>query len=391
MVTLTTAENALKTVYLGVVANQLNINANPLLGKIKQSSTDVWGKEIRKLAPYGINGGIGAGTEDGKLPTAAGNSYVQFVSDLKNLYGTIEISDKAIRASQNNAGAFVNLLNAEMEGLIKASAFNFSRMLYGNGSGILCGIDDANPETHEVYVDSVKNLMEGMVVQIFNGETLANEETARIVYIDRANKIIKFDHDFYMSLRPSLDKIVLQNSLNNEITGLGKIFDTTSTTLYGVDKTVHNWLNPYVKTSVGSISDSVMQEAIDTLDEVTGSTVDFITCSSKVKRFYQEYLASFRRNIDVMELAGGYKAMSYNGIPVVSDRFIEDDTMYLLNTKDFTLHQLCDWQWLEGEDGRVIRQTTGYPVYTATLVKYADLICDRPAGQAKLSGITQSV
>ena len=63
MVTLQSAENALKTVYLGVVANQLNINANPLLGKIKQSTSDVWGKEIRKLAPFGINGGIGAGTE----------------------------------------------------------------------------------------------------------------------------------------------------------------------------------------------------------------------------------------------------------------------------------------------------------------------------------------
>ena len=62
MVTLSSAENALKTVYLGVVANQLNINANPLLGKIKQSTKDVWGKEVRKLAPYGINGGIGAGS-----------------------------------------------------------------------------------------------------------------------------------------------------------------------------------------------------------------------------------------------------------------------------------------------------------------------------------------
>ncbi len=390
MVTLKTAENALKTVYLGVVANQLNVNANPLLGKIKQSSTDVWGKEIRKLAPYGINGGIGAGTEEGKLPTAAGNNYVQFVSELKNLYGTIEISDKAIRASQNNAGAFVNLLNAEMEGLIKASSFNFSRMLYGDGSGVLCSIPDVNVGTGEIYVDSVKNLMEGMVVQLYDGSSaLVSDETARIVFIDRAKKIIKLDHTFDSSIETATDKFVVQNSLNNEITGLGKIFDTTATTLYGVDKTKHNWLNPYVKTSVGTISDSVMQEAIDTLDEVTGSTVDFITCSSKVKRLYQEYLASFRRNIDIMELAGGYKAMSYNGIPVVSDRFIADDTMYLLNTKDFTLHQLCDWQWLEGEDGRIIRQTTGYPVYTATLVKYADLICDRPAGQAKLSGITQ--
>ena len=40
MVTLTTAENALKTVYLGVVSDQLNINANPLLAKIKHSNAD---------------------------------------------------------------------------------------------------------------------------------------------------------------------------------------------------------------------------------------------------------------------------------------------------------------------------------------------------------------
>ena len=89
MVTLTSAQNALKSVYLGVVSDQLNINANPLLGKIKQTTADVWGKEIRKLAPYGINGGIGAGTEDGSLPAAAGNNYVQFVSKLKNLYNKI--------------------------------------------------------------------------------------------------------------------------------------------------------------------------------------------------------------------------------------------------------------------------------------------------------------
>lgn len=120
MVTLTSAENALKTLYLGVVAEQLNTAVNPLMAKIEQTTSDVWGKEIRKLAPFGINGGIGAGSEDGALPVAGSNNYAQFVLTLKNLYGTIELSDKAIRASQNNSGAFVNLLDAEMEGLIKA-------------------------------------------------------------------------------------------------------------------------------------------------------------------------------------------------------------------------------------------------------------------------------
>ena len=64
--------------------------------------------------------------------------------------------------------------------------------------------------------------------------------------------------------------------------------------------------------------------------------------------------------------------------------------MYLLNTDDFALHQLCDWQWLEGEDGAVLKQIASRPTYCATLVKYAELLCYRPAGQGMLTGITES-
>ena len=89
-------------------------------------------------------------------------------------------------------------------------------------------------------------------------------------------------------------------------------------------------------------------------------------------------------------LEGGYRAVSFNGIPVVADRFCPDGTMYLLNTEDFGLHQLCDWQWLEGDDGNILKQIPGKPVYTATLVKYAELMCYRPCGQGVLTGITES-
>jgi hypothetical protein len=58
--------------------------------------------------------------------------------------------------------------------------------------------------------------------------------------------------------------------------------------------------------------------------------------------------------------------------------------MYLLNTDFFKLHQLCDWQWLETEDGKILKQTPGKPVYTATLVKYAELVCDNPSAQGML-------
>jgi hypothetical protein len=386
MVTLTSAENALKTVYLGVVSNQLNVNANPLLAKIKQTTSDVWGKEVRKLAPFGLNGGVGAGTEEGILPSAASNNYVQFISELKNLYGTIEISDKAIRASSNNAGAFVNLLNSEMEGLIKASAFNFGRMLYGDGSGKIATVTAYDAVTKLITVDSVRNLVEGMVIDTYDSlEQKVDGKTARIIFVDRVNKTIK------LNVEPSVDTqngyfFTVQNSKNLELTGLGKIFDTDSS-LYGVSRTEHPWMKPHVEQSTGGIGDNIIQSAIDQLEEVSGSQVDFIATSSKVKRGYQQYLAAYRRNVDIMELQGGFKAISYNGIPVISDRFVEDDAMYLLNTSEFSLHQLCDWKWLEGEDGRIIKQMPGHATYTATLVKYADLICNKPSGQAKIVGL----
>ena len=155
MVTLTNADKALKTFYLGVLADQLNVGINPLLAKIGQTGADVWGKEVRKLAPYGINGGIGSGGETDSLPASGGNNYAQFTLTLKNLFGRIEISDKAVRASQNSAGAFVNLLNAEMDGLLKASKFNFGRMLYGDGSGLIATtVENTGASNDVVTVDS---------------------------------------------------------------------------------------------------------------------------------------------------------------------------------------------------------------------------------------------
>lgn len=391
MVTMNSADNALKSLYLGVVSEQLNTSVNPLLAKIKQTTQDVWGKEIRRLAQYGINGGIGAGTEDGTLPAAAGNNYDQFVLTLKNLYGTIEISDKAVRASENNVGAFVNLLNAEMEGLLKASSFNFGRMLFGDGNGTLGKVSEVKDDG-SVVLDGVKNVVEGMVIDFLSsaGAAIDGVSGRRITSVDRASKTITVSGTKLTSTTvPANSIITVQNSYGKEITGLKAIFSSTGK-LYGLDRATHKWLIPHMKTNVGTISETVIQEAIDTLEENTGSQVNFIVCSSGVKRAYQKALAAYKRNIDVMELQGGYKALSYNGIPVVSDRFCPDGTMYLLNTDDFALHQLCDWKWLEGEDGRVIKQVANKPVYSATLVKYADLVCTRPCGQAMLSGITEA-
>ncbi len=386
MVTLNNAENALKTIYLGAVTELLNVGANPLLSKIEQTSVDVWGKEVRTAARVGLNGGIGAGDEAGELPGAYGSNYIQFVSTLKNLYGQIEISDKAIRASADGRGAFTDLLNAELDSLLSASKFNLGRMLYGDGSGKLCTIGAVASGAYPV--SDTRNLIEGMVVDVYSSAGSVLNTGMRIAYVDRDNKKITFATAPATAITAG-SALYVQGSKDKEITGLGALFNSNMP-LYGLERSEYPFLAPYQKGNVGEIDEVVIQKAIDRLEHNANSNVNFIAVSADVKYAYQDYLKQFKRNVDVMELNGGYKTLSYNGIPLVYDRFIEDGTMYLLDTTAFKLHQLCDWRYLENENGRILRQTQGKPTYTATLVKYCDLICSRPNGQAKLSGITSA-
>ena len=392
MVNLTTANNALKTVYLDVLGNMLNVSTNPLFAKIKKTTDGVCGKEIKVMAPFGVNGGITATSEVGTLPVAGNNDYLTFTTPLKNLYGRIEISDKAVRASQSSAGAFVNLLNDEMEGLIKSSALNLSRMLYSDGYGLLSEIKSVSSDGYTLTVDSVNSVWEGMIVDIADHTTRNLTEGAtlcKIVGIDRTNKTVKLDKSVSI---PYVDEggfcLTVQGSYKNEITGIFAMFNPNIFSLYGLKKSDYPFMNGRSYPDAGELTDMSIIEKIDFAEDTTGAKVNFISCSSAVRRKYQESLIASNRNVQTIDIGNGVKALDFYGIPMVSDRFVENDRMYLLDTDCFTLHQMCDWEWLADESGNVLSQKSDYPVYTATLVKYADLICNCPSGQSVMRGIT---
>lgn len=385
-VNLTNAESALKNYYLDAVTEQLNNHINPFLARINKTTQNVVGNVVKKLVVAGVNGGIGAGAEDGALPRSGSSNYLTFTTPLKNLYGTIEISDKAIRASQNDSGAMVNLLNYEMESLVKSGNFNLSRMLYGDGSGFLC---DINSFSNGVLgVSTTQNLYEGMLVDFITlgGSVMSSGAGKRIKYVDKENNKIHID---ITGMQAEIENchLVIQGSLGKELTGLKAIFDTDSP-LYGIERNVSNIMQPYKK--LISLSVSELNKIIDDLEANTGNRPDTIICSLGVKRMISSMLLANGYDSPIVEIENGYKAATFNGIPIIGDRFCTKDTMYVLNSKDFTLNQLCDWQWLEDDDGRILKQVPGKPVYTATLVKYAELICSNPSGQAKITGFGEN-
>ena len=363
-VNLTNADNALKSYYLEAVSEQLDNGVNPFLAQIKKTSENVWGKEVKKLAVHGLNGGIGAGTEDGDLPAARGNHYVQFTSTLKNLYGTIEISDKAIRASENNSGAFVSLLNSEMNGLINSSSYNLGRMLFGDGTGKLAEVSEVTAN-NVIALDNIVGLIEGMIVDFRDedGEIIDGATEREILSIDKVYKKITVSGSTLTDDDVEEGSIVtVHGSYQNEITGLSAIFDNSISDIYGVSKTTNPWIKPYVKENVGNITETAIQTALDSIEEAGGEPANLIVTSFGVRRALINLLSTNKRVVDTVDLAGGFKAISFNGIPVVADRFCPRYTMYMLNTKDFALHQLCDWQWLTGDDGKILRQVPGKPL-----------------------------
>ena len=388
MVTLSSAENVLKDVYLGVIADQINTKTNPLFSRIKRSTRNIVGKEVRMVAPIGINGGIMAGSETSELPEGVDRPYLSFVAPLKNLYGRFEISDKAIRCSSTDVNSFVNLLQDGMDSLLKASIFNLSRMIYGDGTGVLATISVASDKTVSIndYVDAVAA---GMFVDIFNDSTLV-ASNIMVKDVNKSTKVVTLGALPNGVTLATGYKLYAHNSKDNEIVGLRGIVGNAS--LYGVNKADYPIMNAktYSATTSDAFDEDYVQKIIDDL-ETNGTSVNFINCSYDLKRIYQRYLTLYKKNIEVATLEDGMKVLTHFGTPIVPTNQLKADECYFLNTDDFAFYELGDWKWLEDESGRVLRASSTKPSYSATLVKYTELVCQKPNGVAYCKNIPTSI
>jgi hypothetical protein len=388
MVTLTTFDAVLKDIYEAMTRSQLNLTTGALASAIEQTARNIeGGRKVVKPAPYGVNGGTGSFSESGTLPAAGGNMYVDFTSYLKNLAGVIKFTDKVMEASKSSRAAFENAFESEMDGLMKGAKHTYGRQIYMDGTGNLtaCG---TTADSVTVSVASTQYLIEGMTIDILltaTGAAITNGSARRISAVDRsANTIVLSGADKVTT--SSANHIVEQGSLNNELTGLEAVYAQTGD-LYGLSKTTYPWLKPYVHPNAGAISDQLIIDVINYVEEYYGSKINMIHCNPNVHSEYYAYLESTKRSPNTLDLKGGFKAISINGIPLVKDRYVKSGVMKLNDTTQFKMHVLKDWSWMN-KDGAILKWVSNYAAYTAILLKYAELICDHPGGQAEISGIT---
>lgn len=378
------ASEALKLYYLPGLRYQLN-TANPILAVVERDKESVVGSEIRMALRYGRQGGVGMRADDGILPTPNSRKTKQASWATKNIFARIQISDKTMRASRGRDGAFVPLLQAELEDAQMDAKDQLDRMVFGDGTGVVT-TTAANTALNTLVVTNSYDFAEGQYVDIVaaaDGSSIATEREITSVDLD-ANTITI---DGAAVTTASGDYVVMSGNYGEEITGLGAVM-TPDNTLYNIDRSVNKWFNPVVDDIAGELTEVGIQKNIDNAKKRAGGKTNFLISSFGVRRAYQDLLLATKRTTDVMQLKGGYEALTYNGMPFTVDAYCQEGTMYGLDMTTWKLYHIMDWDWLQ-EDGAVLNRVADRPVWEATLARYLDLGCSLPRGNFKMTGITE--
>lgn len=387
MVTLATVEKALKELYLGAIIKQLNTESDPFIARIQRTSERITGNNgIVRDAQIGINGGFGAGTETGALPLPGENIYKKLTSTTKNMYGVIAISDKALKSLKaNDKGAFGNLIQREITGMMETGMWHFARQVSGKSDGVLTtcrGTSSGNT----IAVNDVRLLIEGITIDILSTAGSPVATARRITNVNRSTNEITIGGASVSTTAGML--ITAQGSYKLELTGLGDLFDLSSTTLYGNTRADNDWLNPYVKENTGVISDALLTEAIMRQEDAYNVNINYLRAGNEAYHAYAKYLEQRVKIVNTTKLEGGYTALKFGEHPFVRNKFMEPDSIDFLDTSKFYLDQVSEWDWIPGPVNGIFVQVAGTPTYTATLAKYADLMCVTPGGMARYKGIT---
>jgi hypothetical protein len=387
MITIATLTDALKIFYLPAIVEQLNYKINPFYANIEANAEEVEGSDIKMAMKYGRSGGVGNRAEDGDLPTPGHRKITQVSYDTKNVFGRLMITDKMMKIGKTSKSAFVNVLENALSDTMQDCKDMAGRELFMDGKGILATCTAVGPvNVIPLAADpGVQYLAEGMIIDICDNVGTVKVAAREITIVDKKTNSITLAGTAVTVL--ATDVIVISGNYGIEFTGLDAVFKDTGL-LYGKDRATYKFLIPNITAVDGSMDELQLQTGIDDAETRAGSTIDFIIASYGVARAYQYLMGTLRSNIETMELKGGYKTMTYNGIPFTRDKYCQKGRLYELAKGDWKIQQLGDWSWMD-EDGAILHRVSGKAAYEATLIKYMDLGNRRPAGQTLLTGITE--
>lgn len=377
--------------------NELNIQASPFLEKIKK--TKLSANEARFGARIGIGGGFGMSQERVATPNAHAPIYENFVLTSKDAYVDMRVSNKTVRLGRGDPGAMVDAVMDNVQASFEAAKWNVGRMAFGNGTGVLANVTAAASATNELTVDDTSKMMVGLAVDVYkysaisstDGTLDASHSSLQIKAIDHTNKKITLSGNVTLATAQTTSTnygfVTVQNSYKREITGLGAIFNSSTTKLYGLTKSDNPIIVPRSIDAGHDIDDVALTNAVRMANRNNGVEIDLIMAGDKAYEAYEKYMRSSTHTVvEKRQFHGG--AVGYDIVTgsrittIVNEQFVPSTKMWGVDTSTFELRQ-TDWDYCD-YNGSVFVLQPGTSEYRALLANYMELICYNPGGCIEL-------
>lgn len=384
---LITVEKILKEEYLDFVNNNLTVTPSPFLEMIKKENLTANSGKFG--ARTGIGGGFGMSEERQPTPAAHAPLYNGFNYTSKDAYVDIQISHKDIKLGQSNRAALVDTVKDAMDASYEAANWNVARMLFGDGTGKLATLAKAtSTSSKKITVDDTTRLIEGLVIDIYTTGGVISTSSVQVIAIDHGTKEVTISANPQAAIDGGF--ITVQNSYNREITGLKSIFDGSVGTLYGVEKASNPWIKPYSYDAKNDIDDTKITDAIAFARDRKNTKIDLVMAGADAFRAYEYYMKEGAGNTTIVDKrkfvggAVGYEVLCGNQlVTIVRERFVPDDKMWGVDTKQFSLRH-TGWDFAAHQSSIfTLRPDTS--VYRALLANYMELICKAPGGCIELT------
>jgi hypothetical protein len=338
------------------------------------------------------------------LPTPQNQTLVESSIAYNYLYGTIRITHPTIAASRNEAGAWTKVISAEMEGLERDLRNDVNRQLFGWGNGVL-GTTNGTGGSVNLVLDTGHQVKVNMLVESFTltsgGSTGITDQSVGAV----SGTAVTLDGSESWT---DGEYVYRKGSRGNEMMGLMGITDdatatsgigTFVTTLQGIVRgTYPEWNSNVFENSTADVGRNVTDTLLDdSILEIEESGEGNLTCGITSRTQFRkiaQLMTPDRRYSDAMELNGGFKSISWGGIPIFWDASCPVDTngndmLFWVDENELAIYQLADWNW-DDEDGNVLHRNEGYATYDGTLYYYANLGTTAPDNMGVIRDLSKS-
>jgi len=391
------------TLFKNRSANMYN-SANVLEGRIKKSS-DFVGKQMNIETQLSFAGGYGAKL----LPLGNPSLVEQAVITAKKHYSRVFVDREGLKAASSSKGAFQTYLAFPVKKTVEDFMRNMSRVLFGDGSGVLgrgagaTNVSGAGTVASPYVVVlrasdfNVANFEEKSFVQIVTG-LAASANTGgsaeggdsvtnllQIVGVNKSTRAISL-----VGTSPHLaglansgplattTGLVPQRSNLSEAQGLKGALMATSETLYGLS-VQRRWQATQVDAGASGIVVDMMNDVMLQVEQNFGESPNMIICNyNQYRKILAQLEDQKRYNLPNKNVKGhlGFSGVEYMGtagaVGIFVDRFCDEDKIYFLNDKFIhRYHRPGGAEWFQ-DDKTVFLRTVDEDVLEARYGAYME-------------------